>query len=66
MVGFYQYDAIMDRTVIDGLSQLGPYPSSGRVAADSTVFVYYAADFSDAEAQTYSTETLTLETYQYT
>jgi hypothetical protein len=65
MVGFYEYDAIMDRTIVNGLGQLAPYPTTGRVAVDSTVYVYYAADFTNAEAQSYGTESLTIETYQY-
>jgi hypothetical protein len=65
MVGFYEYDAIMDRTIVDGLGNLAPYPTAARVAADSTVYVYYGADFRNAEAQTYGTETLTVDAYQY-
>ncbi|MBN1492743.1 MAG: hypothetical protein JW938_01200 [Candidatus Omnitrophica bacterium] len=65
MVGFYEEDAIMDRTIVNSLGELAPYPTAGLVATDTSVYVHCAADFRNADPQSYSTETLTVEMYLY-
>jgi hypothetical protein len=52
-----------ERTLLDGSGRLGLYPVSGRTTFFTTAYLYLGADFTDLEAQDYTTSTLTVEIY---
>ncbi len=54
-------NTLSGRTLLEAGGHLGIFPSRGRSATGPSVFVYFAADFTGAPAQTYSTSQLILE-----
>ncbi len=57
-------DMLIRRTVIDGWGELAPYPDPGRRTASSSLYLYFALDFTGLRAQEYRTDSLTFEIYQ--
>ncbi len=56
--------SLNDRVVLDSSGVLGNFPSAGRSAGNASVFLYFAAEFKGAPAQSYSTNQLILEVFQ--
>jgi len=64
MVGFFELDAINDRTLVDQQGNLAQYPEPNRQTNQDRIFVYFGVDYRGQDAQDYSTETLTFEINQ--
>lgn len=58
---FNSLPAINDRTIVYNDGTLAPYPTPGRVALGSRVYLYFGVDYSGLVAQEYRTESLTIE-----
>ncbi len=56
--------SLNDRVVLDSSGVLGEFPSADRSAGNASVFLYFAAEFKGAPAQSYSTNQLILEVFQ--